>query len=71
MPWRFKYLSDEKTEWGTTVVVAGFDCHVVGNVFIVIVQSAIFQDGKRVVTSCMSLVDGSYQSYIGRRCGII
>ena len=68
-PWRFKYLSDERTERGTTVLVAGFDCYVVCNVFVVIVRSAI--DGKWVVTSCVSLMDGSYQSYIGWRCGII
>jgi len=69
VPWRFKYLSDERTERGTTVLVAGFDCYVVCNVFVVIVRSAI--DGKWVVTSCVSLMDGSYQSYIGWRCGII
>ena len=71
MPWRLKHLSDERTERGTAVLVADFDCYVVCNVFIVIVRSAIFQDGKRVVTSCVSLMDGSHQSYIGRRCGII
>ena len=71
MPWRFKYLSDERTERGTAVLVAGFDCYVVCNVFVVIVRSAIFQDGKRVVTSCVTLMDGSHQSYIGCHCGII
>jgi hypothetical protein len=69
--WRFKHLSDERTERGTVVLVAGLDCYVVGNVFVFIIRSAIFQDGKRVVTSCVSLMDGSYQSYVGWRRGII
>jgi hypothetical protein len=46
---------DERTERGTAVLVAGLDCYVVCNVFVFIVLSAIFQDGKRVVTSCVSL----------------
>ena len=71
VPWRFKHLSDERTERGTAVFVAGLDCYVVGNVFVFIIRSAIFQDGKRVVTSCVSLMDGPYQSYIGWRHGII
>ena len=70
-PWRFKHLSDERTERGTTMLVAGLDCYVDGNVFIFIVRSAIFQDGKRVVTSCVSLMDRSYQLYLGWRHGII
>ena len=71
VPWRFKHLSDERTERGTVVLVVGLDCYVVCNVFVFIVRSAIFQDGKRVVTSCVSLMDGSYQSYVGWRRGII
>ena len=71
VPWRFKYLSDERTERGTAVLVAGFDCYVVCNVFVIIVRSAIFQDGKRVVPLCVSLMDGSHQTYIGWCCGII
>jgi len=27
VPWRFKYLSDERTERGTAVLIAGFDCY--------------------------------------------
>ena len=65
VPWRFKHLSDERTERGTAVLVAGLDCYVVGNVLVFIVPSAIFKDGKQVVTSCVSLMDGLYQSYIG------
>ncbi len=57
--WRFKHLSDERTERGAIVLVAGLDCYVVGNVFVFIIPSAIFQDGKRVVTSCVPLIDGS------------
>ena len=60
MPWRFKHLSDERTERGTAVLVAGLDCYVVGNVLVFIVPSAIFKDGKRVVTSCVSLMDDGY-----------
>ena len=71
VPWKFKHSSDERTEMGTVVLVAGLDCYVVGNVFVFIIRSAIFQDGKRVVTSCVSLMDGSYQSYVGWRRGII
>jgi hypothetical protein len=71
VPWRFKHLSDERTERGTAVLVAGLDCDVVCNVFVCIVRSAIFQDGKGVVTLCVSLMDGLYQSYVGRHCGII
>ena len=71
VPWRFNHLSDERTERGTVVLVAGLDCYVVDNVFVFIIRSTIFQDGKQVVTSCVSLMDGSYQSYIGWRCGII
>ena len=65
VPWRFKHSSDEMSERGTTVLVAGLDCYVVCNVFIFIVRSAIFQDGKRVVTLCVSLMNGSHQSYVG------
>ena len=36
-----------------------------------IVRSAIFQDGKRVATLCVSLMDGLYQSYLGWCRGII
>ena len=71
VPWRFKHSSDERTERGTAELVAGLDCYVVGNVFIFIIWSTIFQDGKRVLTSCVSLMDGSYQLYIGWRRGII
>ena len=63
--WRFKHLSDERTERGTAVLVAGLDCYVLSNVFVFIIRSAIFQDGKRVVTLCVSLMDESYQSYVG------
>ncbi len=69
--WRFKHLSDERTEKGTAVLVAGLDCYVVCNVFVFIVRSAIFQDGKWVVTLCVSLMDGSHQSYVGWCRGII
>ena len=71
VPWRFKHLSDERTERGTAVLVACLDCYVVGNVFVFIFRSAIFQDGKWVVTLCVSLMDWSYQSYVGWCRGII
>ena len=71
VPCRFKHLSDERTERGTAVLVAGLDCYVLDNVFVFIVRSAIFQDYKQVVTSCVLLMDGSYQSYVGWRRGII
>ncbi len=71
VPWKLKHLSDERTERGTAVLVAGLGCYVVCNVFVFIIQNAVLQDGKRVVASCVSLMDGLHQSYIGRRCGII
>ncbi len=71
VPWRFKHSSDERTERGTAVLVDGLDCYVVYNVFVCIVRSAFFQDGKGVVTLCVSMMDGSYQVYVGRRCRII
>jgi hypothetical protein len=52
-------------------LVAGLDCYVVCNVFVFIVWNAVLQDGKQVVTSCVSLMDELHQSYVGRRCGII
>ena len=69
--WRFKHSSDERTERGTAILVAGLDCYVVCNVFVFIVRNAIFHDGKRVATLCVSLMDGSHQSYVGWCCGII
>ena len=66
VPWRLKHSSDERTERGTAALIAGLDCYVVCNVFVFIVQSAVFQDGKWVVTSCVSLMDGLHQSYLGR-----
>ncbi len=71
VPWKLKHSFDERTERGTAVLVAGLDCYVVCNVFVFIVRNAVLQDGKRVVTSCVSLIDGSHQLYVGRRCGII
>ena len=71
VPWRFKHSSDERFERGTAVLISDLDCYVICNVFVCIVWSAIFQDGKGVVTSCVSLMDGSYQLYVGRRRGII
>ena len=62
VPRRFKHSSDERTERGTTVLAASLDCFVVYNVFVFIVRNTIFQDGKWVVTSCVSLMDGLHQS---------
>ncbi len=70
-PWKLKHSFNERTERGTTVLVAGLDCYVVCNVFVFIVRNAVLQDGKWVVTLCVSLMDGSHQSYVGRHCGII
>ncbi len=69
--WQLKHTSAERTERGTAVLGAGLDFYVVCNVFIFIVRNAVLQDGKRVVALCVSLMDGSHQSYVGRRCGII
>ncbi len=69
--WKLKHLFDDRTERGTAVLVAGLDCYVVCNVFVFIIRNAVLQDGKSVVTSCVSLMDGSHQSYVGQRCGII
>ncbi len=71
VPWKLKHLSDETTERGTAVLVASLGCYVVCNVFVFIVGNAVLQDGKRVVALCVSLMDGSHQSYVGRCCGII
>jgi hypothetical protein len=71
VPWKLKHLSDEKIERGTAVLVAGLGCYVVCNDFVFIVRNAVLQDGKRVVALFVSLMDGSHQSYVGRRCGII
>ncbi len=72
MPWRrLEHLSDERTERGTAALVAGVDRYVVGNILVFIVRSVVFQDSKRVVTPRVPLMNGSHQSYIGRRCGIM
>ena len=64
-------MSDERTEWGTAVLVAGVDRYVVGDILVFVVWRVIFQDNKRVVTLRVPLMKGSHQSYIGRRCGIM
>ncbi len=69
--WKLKHLFDDRTERGTAMLVAGLDCYVVCNVFVFIVRNAVLQDGKRVVTLCVSLMDGLHQLYVGRSCGII
>ena len=72
MPWRrLVHLSDERTERGTAALVAGVDRYVVSNIFVCIVRSVVFQDSKRVVISRVPLMNGSHQSYIGRRGGIM
>ncbi len=72
VPWKLKkHSSDERTERGTAVLVAGLGCYVICNVFVFIVRNAVLQDGKRVVALCVSLMDGLHQSYVGRRCGMI
>ena len=72
MPWRrLEHSSDKRTERGTAALVAGVDCYVVSNILVCIVLSVVFQDSKRVVISHVPLMNGSHQSYIGRRCGIM
>ena len=64
-------MSGERSERGTAALVAGVDRYVVGDILVFIVRSVVFQDNKRVVTSHVPLMNGSHQSYIGRRCGIM
>jgi len=72
MPWRrLEHSSDERTERGTAALVAGVDRYVVSNILVFIVRSVIFQDSKQVVISRVPLMNGSHQSYIGWRCGIM
>jgi hypothetical protein len=72
MPWRrLEHSSDERTERGTATLVAGVDRYVVGDILDFIVRSVVFQYNKRVVTSRVLLMNGSHQSYIGWRCGIM
>jgi hypothetical protein len=72
MPWRrLEHSSDERTERGTAALVARMDHHVVSDILVFIVRVVVFQDNKRVVTSRVPLMNGSHQSYIGRRCGIM
>ncbi len=71
VPWKLKHSSDERTERVTAVLVAGLGCYVVCNVFVFIIRNVVLQDGKQVVASCVSLMDGLHQPYVGRCCGII
>ena len=49
----------------------GVDRYVVGDILAFIVRSVVFKDNKRVVTLRVPLMNGSHQSYIGWRCGIM
>jgi hypothetical protein len=58
-------------KWGPPCWLLAWTVYVVDNVFVFIIRSEIFQEGKWVVTSCVSLMDGPYQSYVCWCRGII
>jgi len=50
-------LSDERSEGGAAVLVAGVDRYVVGDILVFIVRSVVFKDNKRIVALRVPLMN--------------
>ena len=63
-----KHLSEEWTEGGIAVLVAGLDCDDISNVFVFVIRGVVF---PFPICFCLSVVDGLQQTNIGRHGDIL
>jgi hypothetical protein len=57
VPCRLLYLLERRTQSGAIGAVIGLYCEVISNIIMVVDWGVNLQNSKRVVASCMSLVD--------------